>query len=251
MTHDYKAKKAVIFDLDGTLAESKQSLDEEMSLLICSLLKDRKVAVISGGGMPQLEKQVIGNIHCDPERMRNLFMFPTKGAAMYEFDGKEWKKIYEEALTDEEKGRIIEAEKKVVQEVDFLPSKHFGELLEDRNTEFTFSAFGQEAPIEVKKHWDDDLSKRRILKDRFKRYLQGFEVEIGGSTSIDITKAGMDKGFAIEQFCKYKNIKISEVLFVGDALFVGGNDYPAKRTGVDTVPVKDYNETKEVIKKMI
>ncbi len=41
------------------------------------------------------------------------------------------------------------------------------------------------------------------------------------------------------------------MLFVGDALFPGGNDYPAKATGVDSIEVRDPNETKRVIEAVI
>ena len=81
-------KKTIVFDLDGTLAESKQSLDGEMATLLSDLLYVKKVGIVSGGGMPQLEKQVISKIPFDAEKFKNLIIFPTKGAAMYEFDGK-------------------------------------------------------------------------------------------------------------------------------------------------------------------
>ena len=46
-------KKLIVFDLDGTLAESKSSVDSEMSALLYDLLAVVKVAVISGGDWPQ------------------------------------------------------------------------------------------------------------------------------------------------------------------------------------------------------
>jgi hydroxymethylpyrimidine pyrophosphatase-like HAD family hydrolase len=46
-------KKLIVFDLDGTLAESKSSLDTEMSTLLHNLIRIVKVAVISGGDWPQ------------------------------------------------------------------------------------------------------------------------------------------------------------------------------------------------------
>ena len=45
-------KKLAVFDLDGTLAESKSPLDPEMADLIDRLLNVVKVAVISGGSWP-------------------------------------------------------------------------------------------------------------------------------------------------------------------------------------------------------
>jgi len=52
-------KDLVIFDLDGTLAPSKSSLDEEMAGLLGRLVAIVKVAIISGGALAQFEKQVL------------------------------------------------------------------------------------------------------------------------------------------------------------------------------------------------
>ncbi|MDB2497399.1 hypothetical protein N9X25_09665 [Verrucomicrobiales bacterium] len=49
-------KKLIVFDLDGTLAESKSPLDEEMAALLCLLLSLIKVAIISGGDWTQFKK---------------------------------------------------------------------------------------------------------------------------------------------------------------------------------------------------
>jgi len=248
---NYKKKKIMVFDLDGTLAESKQSLDEETSGLLYQLLAIKKVAIITGGGFPQLQKQVIDKIEFDSNRFKNLYIFPTKGAMMYNWNGKDWQKIYEKLLTKEDKEKIKNAFDNVYKEVNFLPEKHFGNILEDRDSEFTFSALGQDAPVELKKHWDPDASKRKELKKHLDKYLSGFSVEIGGSTSIDITQKSINKAYAIEKICEYLDIKIDEVLFIGDAIFEGGNDYSVIKTSVENIDVDNYNETKNIIQDII
>jgi HAD superfamily hydrolase (TIGR01484 family) len=244
-------KKVIVFDLDGTLAASKQSLDSETSDLLYDLLYVKNVGIVSGGGFAQFQKQVLDKIKFDKDRFKNLFIFPTKGAMMYVFDGKDWKQTYQKLLSDEQKEKIKNAFEKVIKEVDFLPKKTYGKILEDRKTQFTFSALGQDAPFELKKVWDVDLIKRKKMRDLLINYLPEFEVEIGGSTSIDITEKNVDKAYALEQLCKYEHIGIDEILYIGDALFPGGNDSSVLKTGVDTIRVKDYNETKDVIRKII
>lgn len=244
-------KKTIVFDLDGTLAESKQGLDSEIATLLSDLLYVKKVGIVSGGGMPQLEKQVIGKIPFDAEKFKNLIIFPTKGAAMYEFDGEKWNLIYEKLLSDAQKESIRDAFDTVLKEVDFIPKEHFGEILEDRGTQFTFSALGQDAPPDVKKEWDPNVEKRQRIRKLLEQYIPDFQIEIGGSTSIDITEKNIDKAFALEQLCIYEKITIADILFIGDALFPGGNDYAVVKTGVDTIAVKDYNETKDIIRKII
>jgi len=244
-------KKTIVFDLDGTLAESKQSLDAEMSGLLSQLLYVKKVGIVSGGAFTQLKSQIIDKIVFDAEKFKNLYIFPTKGAMMYTFDGNTWVKKYEKDLTTEDKEKIRVAFQKVLLEVDFLPKEHFGEILEDRETEFTFSALGQNAPVDLKKIWDPAAEKRQKLEKLLQKQLPDFEVAIGGSTSIDITKKGIDKAFALRQLCTLEHFTIDEILYIGDALFPGGNDYSVKRMGVYTIAVKDYNETKGIIRKII
>jgi len=248
---NFKDKKIIVFDLDGTLAESKQELDIEMSDLLSKLLDIKKVAIITGGGFSQLQKQVIDKIAFDTNKLKNLFLFPTKGATMLIFDGNNWQKKYEKKLTKDDKEKIIDAFDKVYKEVDFLPQKCYGNVLEDRNSEFTFSALGQDAPVELKKHWDEDSSKRKELKKHLDKYLPEFSVEIGGSTSLDITQKSIDKAYAIEKIEEYFNIKKDEILFIGDAIFKGGNDYSVIKTSVENIDVDDYNETKNIMRDII
>jgi hypothetical protein len=170
---------------------------------------------------------------------------------MYNFDGKIWKKIYENILTSDDKEKIITAFEAMYKEVDFLPKDHYGEILEDRDSQFTFSALGQDAPVELKKNWDIDHKKRIELKKHLDKYLSDFAVEIGGSTSIDITQQSIDKAYAIEQISKRLDIKIEDILFIGDAIFEGGNDYSVIRTEVENINVKDVNETKNIIRDII
>ena len=170
---------------------------------------------------------------------------------MYSFDGKDWGKVYDKSLSKEDKEKILDAFNKVYGEVNFLPKEHYGNVLEDRESQFTFSALGQNAPVDLKKQWDIDVIKRQELKRRLDKYLPGFAVEIGGLTSIDVTQKSIDKGFAIEQIKEILNIKTADILFIGDAIFEGGNDYSAVRTGVDYINVNNYNETKGIIRNII
>ena len=78
-----------------------------------------------------------------------------------------------------------------------------------------------------------------------------FSVQMGWATSIDITKPGIDKAYGIYKLQKTLKIKISEMIFIGDALFDGGNDHPARKTGVDCIQVRDPDETKRVIETII
>jgi hypothetical protein len=244
-------KKIIVFDLDGTLALSKDSLDEEMSTLFNNLLQKKNVAIISGGGFPQFEKQVLKYLSCSTNLLEKLIIFPTKGGTMYEFKNGAWQIVYSKIFSNEDKAKVIKAVETVSNETDFLSGKCFGERLEDRGAEFTFSALGQEAPQIEKEKWDRDYTKRKILEDKLKKLLPEFDVAIGGSTSIDITQKNINKAFAINQILTRFDYKKEEILFVGDALFFGGNDASVKTTGVETYAVKSGDETKSLIRKII
>jgi len=242
-------KRLIVFDLDGTLAESKSSLDTEMSALLHDLLGIIKVAVISGGDWPQFEKQLISNLPHD-ECLENLSLLPTCGTKFYQYSGN-WEKLYSEDFTSEEKEKIIGSLKKAIDKTGFKVEKVWGETIEDRGSQTTFSALGQEAPIEEKKKWDPDFAKRKKIKAILDKSIPEFSVRLGGTTSVDVTKPGIDKAYGIGKLRDTLGISIQEMIFIGDALFPGGNDYPAKEAGVVSIRVKNPNESKRVIETII
>ena len=242
-------KKLVIFDLDGTLAESKSSLDTEMVALFSALLKVTKVAIISGGGWPQFEKQALANL-TETGLFANLSLLPTCGTKFYRFENG-WTQLYSDEFTPEEKGRILAALEQSLALPEFKADQVWGERIEDRGSQITLSALGQEAPTEAKKAWDPDIAKRKRIQALLYSLIPEFSVRIGGSTSIDITKPGIDKAYGIRKLREILGIELSEMIFVGDAIFPGGNDYPAKEAGVASIQVRDPDETKRIIETIL
>jgi len=242
-------KKLIVFDLDGTLAESKSPLHTEMSSLLHDLLGIIKVAVISGGDWEQFEKQLLSNFPHD-ERLKNLSILPTCGTKFFKYSGG-WEKIYSEDFTGDEKKKIIGSLTKSIEKTGFKAKKVWGKIIEDRGSQITFSALGQQAPLEEKRKWDADFSKRKNMKAYLDKLIPEFAVHLGGMTSIDITKPGIDKGYGIRKLRDTLNIPIQDMIFIGDALFPGGNDYPAKEAGALPIHVRDIIETKRVIETII
>jgi hypothetical protein len=238
-------KKLIVFDLDGTLAESKSSLDPEMSTLLGALLGTVKVAVISGGNWPQFQQQLLSNLPHD-ERLKNLSILPTCGTKFYQYKSS-WEILYSEDFTSEQKLKIISSLHKAIELSGFKPERVWGELIEDRGSQVTFSALGQQAPLEEKKKWDPDFAKRKKMKVLLDTFIPEFSVRLGGATSVDVTKPGIDKGYGIRKLRDVLGIAITEMVFIGDALFPGGNDYPAKEAGALSIQVRDPDETKRVI----
>jgi phosphomannomutase len=242
-------KKLIVYDLDGTLAESKSSLDAEMAALLHDLLGIVKVAVISGGDWPQFEEQLLSNLPHD-ERLLNLSLLPTCGTKFFQYAG-DWKKIYSEDFTTDEKKKIVSSLKKALGVAGFKVEKVWGEVIEDRGSQITFSALGQQAPLKEKSKWDPDFTKRKKIKTILDTFIPEFSVRLGGTTSVDVTKPGIDKAYGIRKLRDTLGISIQEMIFIGDALFPGGNDYPAEEAGVVSLPVRGPKETKLVTEAII
>jgi hydroxymethylpyrimidine pyrophosphatase-like HAD family hydrolase len=89
------------------------------------------------------------------------------------------------------------------------------------------------------------------MKALLDEMLPDFSVQLKGSTSIDITKAGIDKAFGIYKLHQILAVKTHRVLFIGNALFEGGNDEAALKTGAACIKVEGPCETKKVIETII
>jgi len=242
-------KKLFVFDLDGTLAESKSTLSDEVAGLFHELLNVMKVAVISGGGWPQFEKQLLASLPSE-EHFENLFLLPTCGTQFYRFAGH-WSKVYSEDLNEEERKKIVTSLERALEESGIKVTQVWGEAIEDRGSQITLSVLGQQAPLSEKQKWDPDFTKRERITAYLKPLLPSFAIHMGGTTSIDVTKLGVDKAYGVYKLRDHLGISLAEMLFAGDAIFVGGNDYPVQETGVDSILVRDPTETARVIQTVI
>ncbi len=246
---DVSKKKIIIADLDGTLAETKQELSEEMGIVIGDLLRHIDFAVISGASFKQIEGQFAKRVKVEEKFMSRLYLLPTSGASMYRFDGGRWIELYAERLREDEKAKIIASINSVLKEPIYKkPDKIYGKLIEDRDTEIAISALGQDAPANLKKAWDPDMRKRFVMKAELDKLIPEYEVMIGGSTSLDITRKGMNKGYGIRRITETLGYNIDEMLFFGDKIVEGGNDYPVKLEGVECINVDSVDHTIELFR---
>ena len=206
-------KSLIIFDLDGTLAESKSDLDGEMATLLARLLGTVDVAIISGGAWAQFEKQVLAFLPRD-ERRKRLSLLPTCGTKFYRFDGA-WTKLYSEDFTAAEKNTIMGALDQAVRKAGFKAEKHWGDLIEDRDSQITFSALGQRAPLAEKEKWDPDFAKRKKIRAILAPMIPKFSIQLGHATSIDVTRPGIDKAYGVRKLHETLGIAIADMIFVG------------------------------------
>lgn len=244
-----KKKKLIVFDLDGTLTPSKSNIRPDMISSLKKLLYKKKIAVIGGGSYKQFKKQFVDKLSLPAELAKNIFIFPASSTAFYRYQNNKWQKVYQENLSPKEKQKIVSALKKTLKRLGYTaPSKTYGRIIEDRGSQITFSALGQNAPLKAKEEWNKSHNQWRMnLAQSLSRLLPNFEVRAGGLTSVDITREGIDKAYGLSQIRKHLNTNKSDILFIGDAIYPGGNDYAVVRTGIDYLKVNGPAETKRII----
>ncbi len=250
------AKKVIAFDLDGTLAPSKSTLPDRMAEALGGLLDYFHVCVISGGKFDQFKLQLIDNLHVPPHKLERLHIMPTCGTQYYTYNvaSHDWEQVYAEDFTSEEKDKIIAALEEAVDVFGYRPKKLYGEMIEDRGSQVTYSALGQDVVaelgdkgVELKESWDPDNNKKLNLQRYLSEKLPDFEVRAGGATSIDVTKPGIDKAYGMQKLMTMLEVGEEDILFLGDKLQEGGNDYPVKAMGIDSLEVSRWEDTALVL----
>lgn len=252
-TASISQKKIIIFDLDGTLTKSKSDLDKGMASLISKLLQTRYVAVTSGCSFEQFKTQFLSKLS-RTTNLRNLFLFPTCSASGYYYDQKRrcFSMAYTNTLSEQDVKKIIRSFEAAFTEVGYVqPGKTYGPVFENRGSQVTFSALGQRAPLHLKQKWDPTQKKRLRIRRVLNRLLSDHEIAIGGSTSIDVTRKGVNKTLCVKKLKDQLKVERKNMLFVGDALFRGGNDYIMRSTGIRCISVSNPSETKVLIRRII
>lgn len=246
-------RRVIAFDLDNTLADSKSPITEQMADLLNGLLKRFQVCVISGGKFGQFEEQLLDHLKAAPRALMALRIMPTCGTRYFRFDvvAKAWQEVYAEDLTAAQRAKIVAALNEGADALGYRATKRWGVQIEDRGSQVTFSALGQEAPVARKEAWDPDGTRKRKLRDYVAKVIPEFEVRVGGSTSIDVTKTGIDKAYGIKKLIELLAVTKKDVIFVGDRLGGGGNDYPVKAMGVDCLEVSNWQDTALVIQTIL
>ncbi len=243
-------KKLIAFDLDGTLAPSKSHFNPRMVALFDKLLEKFQVCVISGGKYELFQRQFLTQITEEPHLLSGLHLMPTSGTRYYRFNKNEWQLQYAEDFTSDQKSKIIKALEEGLKESGYAGEKTYGDTIEDRDSQITLSILGQEIVAElgeegvrIKEAWDIDGTKKLKLRDIIAPKIPEFTVRAAGATSIDITKPGVDKAYGMQKLMDAVGIKKDEILFFGDKIVPGGNDYAVEEMGIDCIAVRSWEDT--------
>ena len=247
--------RLVAFDLDDTLAPSKSPVPERMLDVFSRLLGRTSVAVISGGNFEQFDAQLVSRLDAagsvPEEALERLHLLPTCGTRYERREGGAWRTVYREQLSESERDGALTALREEAERLGLWESETWGEILEDRGSQVTFSALGQRAPVDAKQAWDPDGSRKNALRAAVAERLPELEVRSGGSTSVDITRRGIDKAYGMRKLEEQTGIPLSEMLFVGDRLDPDGNDYPVKAIGVECHAVTGWEDTADFLERLL
>lgn len=236
------AAHVVAFDLDGTLAVSRRPMLPEVTERFEALTRLIDVAVISGGSRALVTSQVLDVLGEDADRS-HLHLMPTSGTSYYRWTGSQWTTVYEHRLNAEERRAAKASIERRAKEVDAWSEQVWGQRFEDRGGQFTYSALGQDAPVDAKRVWDPDNTRKQALAEAVRRDLPSLTVRAAGLTSVDVSAGGVDKAYAVRELAGRLGIDVENIVFVGDRMEPGGNDYPAAEAGAMPVRVSCPEDT--------
>ncbi len=250
-------KKIVVFDFDGTLAKSKSLILDSTADLVKDLLKKKIIFVIAGGSFDQLINKLLPPFLNDPEvisYLKNFTLLPTSGSQRYEYDEerKQWTLTDKEPMPFHVKSRAIQLLEEVIENPIYeIPPNPHGNIIEDRDTQITFTPNGQQAPLELKLSFDPDRKKRERIKSMLEPILPEVTILINGTSSIDILPKGFNKAIGLKRLLHKVGFKKEDTIFIGDGIFPGGNDYSVYEAGFDTIAVKSPEETEKILKEWL
>lgn len=244
--------RLVAFDLDDTLAPSKSAIDPRIGRLLVALAEKVIVAIISGGRLEQFTAQVVDRLpDPTPAVLANFHLLPACGTQYYRLRPEGIETVYARELTDAQRAEATRALEEEARGLGLWEATTWGDIVEDRGSQITFSALGQQAPLAAKAAWDPTGDKRNALSAAVAGRLPDLEVRSGGSTSIDITERGIDKAYGMRRLVEQTGIPLDDMLFVGDRLDPAGNDYPVLAMGVTCHAVTGWESTAEFLEGLI
>lgn len=241
----FENKKIIIADVDETICETCQRISYIMARQIDNLTKKGYIfAFISGTKVHDLKKMISSRIS------EEHHILATTGTNYTRIKKGNSENIYNYSFTEEEKKEIIASFEKLIEQFQIKSMTTKEDQLQDRDSQITLSAIGRHAPLHLKKEYDPNGDRRKQWVEFLKQDLgEKYSIKIGGTTSVDITKKGLDKAWGIKEFAKHNNIELKDILFIGDKIYPGGNDYAASKI-VDCISVRNPKEALQKLRQL-
>lgn len=230
-----------VFDVDGTLTPSRQVINKKFAVWFRKFCQSNHVYLVTGSDRPKTLEQIGNTIYNSCNRVYNC-----NGNDVWEKDVNVRNNPWKIQVSAHQTLRY------------WLENTQFPHLtgthIEERPGMVNFSIVGRGANKEQRAEyvkWDKKYNERDNMAlyinyndDEFKDII----ATVGGETGIDIGPTGSDKSQILKDFNKNDSI-----IFFGDGIFDGGNDYTLaqaiKKTGIGrTHKVSRWEETFEILK---
>ena len=224
--------KAIIFDMDGTLSESRQPISDEMIDCLRKIPNSYKKYLVTGSDMAKIEEQIPVDV------LLEVFdkVFACNGTRVYNTTldlDDETRPIEPELIhsvtlkdfySDSDLNHIVNTLLKLAHETHTKIKT--GTFIEWRDSQINFSVVGRNCTTEQREDyikWDKKSKERKKLVEQLEDKFQGWGLSfrLGGQISIDITRQGWDKSYAFSNISE----KPEDCVFFGDKIVPGGNDY--------------------------
>lgn len=246
--------KMLAFDLDGTLACSKMPMHIDIAGLLAKALQSYPLAIVTGGSFALVKHQIIdpiAKVEVKDTNLEWMTLVTGSGAQFWYYINSLWQPGIQRQLSINDKHSASYWLEKEARKLGFWYEQVYGPVLEDRGGQITFSALGQQAPIKEKQQWDPTGQKRQALRDAVALHLPNLQVVVGGLTSVDVFAPDLNKGSAIKTLAKQYCVKVEEILYFGDRLQPGGNDYPVIITGAQICAVNSWEDTYKILETIV
>ena len=223
-----------LFDIDGTITESRQKIDPEFQEFMLDFVGSNKVAFVTGSDrrktVEQIGEELFNRVdysfNCaGNERWRHGVLFhktqwnPPDELFDY-LDG-----LLEKSKFDSKTGRHIEL----------------------RNGMVNFSIPGRNCNSDIRKEyiaWDKATDERMQLRDKIGYKFGNLDVFVGGDTGLDIYQKGKSKEQVIDFL---KVVESEKTYYFGDQIFRGGNDYNIAMKCDHRYAVRSWRNTYEIL----
>lgn len=227
--------KHLFFDMDKTIAPARQPILSNMFDLLSSLSED--IVIVSGQENEKIKWQ---------SSDLSAFRLGQNGNHAEAPDGT---KLWYTPLEEKHRTEILDHINEVIEIIEHEVN-HDWTPIEDRGAQITFSPIGNTAPIEIKKAYDPDRTKRFSLLDKIPFASEDLIVKIGGTTSLDYIHKDRHKGTNVQKLIDFMKWNKDECIYFGDGLYPGGND-EAVIGVIETVFVEDHIDCFNKLKQLL
>ena len=219
----------IFFDLDNTLTPSKSLILPEHAPILKKLCERVDVIVVSGHGAIDIRK------HLTPALQGLYHILGQNGNRAETRDGRVF---WNSSLSKDQKNAVLAFVAKAREHLN-LKVRDENDIIEDRDSQMAFSLIGHHENQAVKNAFDPQSGMRRKLLQDMAANVRALEdakveVRIGGTTTLDFFEFGKNKGYNVSAFIEKMKWNKGDCLYVGDALFPGGND----ETVIGVIPTR-------------